>query len=199
MNYMPIGSPYLTQAKLLATQNNVYPQQQQQQGYNSPGWGYETKPTPIPTPVPVQQQLYQHQQQLHPQQQLHQPVQPLQQHQSMPMAVHKQSIMQQQQSLPPQQLPHQQQQLQQQAMHSSASVSYNHQDYPNMVASSVPEGRKEMSRQDYPTHVVHQPHPLIAQLKNESTSSSTINNSSQFNHKYLYIFVDCFVTIINVF
>jgi hypothetical protein len=188
MNNMPNGSLYLTQAKLLATQNNVYPQQQQQQG--SPGWGYKTEPTPIPTPVPVQQPLYQHQQQLH------QPVQPLQQHQSMPTAVHKRSIMQQQQSLPPQQLPHQQQQLQQQAMHSSASVSYNHQDYSNMLASSVPEGRKEMSRQDYPTHVVQQPHPLIAQLKNDSTSSSTMNNSSQFNQKYVSIFLDCFVTII---
>ena len=63
MNYVGQGSPYSTQAKLVAAQNNIYPQQQ---GYNSPGWGYDkTNQTAVASHQQQQQQQY-HQ---HPQQQ----------------------------------------------------------------------------------------------------------------------------------
>ncbi len=51
MSYVPQGSPYSSQTKLVAAQNNAYPQQQQQQtGYNSPagGWGYDKTSVSVP-------------------------------------------------------------------------------------------------------------------------------------------------------
>ena len=50
MSYVPQGSPYSSQTKLVAAQNNAYPQQQQQAGYNSPGggWGYDKTSASVP-------------------------------------------------------------------------------------------------------------------------------------------------------
>ena len=183
MNYVPQGSPYSTQTKLLAAQNNVYPQQPQQ-GYNSPSWGYE-KPvqTPVQTPVPAQQHYQQHYpQQHHPQQQpthsvmpVGEPQQPQQQH-IQQQQIHPQQIQQQQQPLLPQQTVHPQMPV------------YNHQEYPNMMASTHLQEKKEVDRQAY------QPQPAVPQLpaqthqfsgsiKSEPVATSSMNNSTQQNHR----------------
>jgi hypothetical protein len=189
MNYVPQGSPYSTQTKLLVAQNNVYPQQPQQENYNSPSWGYEK---PVHTPVPGQQHYQQQQSQQHYPQ--HLPQQPQPTHPAMPLIEPQQpQQLNQQHQIPPQQIqqqPQTQHPVPQQAAQPQLPV-YNHQEYPNAIASTHSHERKETEKSTF------QPQPLVSQhtansqqfstssVKSEPIATSSMNNTSQQNHRYV--------------
>ena len=163
VNYVPHGSPYSTQAKLLPGQNNAYPQQQQP-GYNSPAWGYD-KPNAAVVP------------------QLH--------HQQLPQQYQQQQVHQQQQQQPAQ-MPVQKQQptgpMHQQQQHSihSQLPAYNHQDYPNTVASSA---SSSSSSSIHAAVLAAQSRHHTQSIKAEPAvnhSADLLNHRAVRNHKPVY-------------
>lgn len=183
MNYVPQGSPYSTQTKLLAAQNNVYPQQPQQ-GYSSPSWGYEK---PVQTPVPAQPHYNQQQQsqQHYPPQQHH----PQQQQSSLPVMplMEPQQLLPQQQVHPQIQQQQQQQLSTQQAIHPQMPV-YNHHEYPNVVASMHSQEINDVEKQAFQSQSstvqpLEETLQFPGQIKTEPMATSSLNNSSQQNHR----------------
>ncbi|XP_046458023.1 LOW QUALITY PROTEIN: nipped-B-like protein A [Daphnia pulex] len=186
MNYVPQGSPYSTQTKLLAAQNNVYPQQPQQENYNSPSWGYEK---PVHTPVPAQQHCQQQQSQQHYPQ--HLPQQPQPTHPAMPLVEPQQPQQyNQQQQIHPQQIQEQpptQHPVPQQAAQPHLPV-YNHQEFPNAITSTRSHERKETDKSTFqPQPIVPQQtansQPFTASVKVDPIALSSMNNSSQQNNR----------------
>lgn len=151
MNYVGQGSPYSTQAKLVAAQNNIYPQQQ---GYNSPGWGYDkmnqTAVAPHQQPQQYHQHPQQHQQQdqLPPQlQDLHEQLPPQLQLQEPSQHHHQQSeevpphlsLLQHEQPLPQQQQQQQEPSSRQSVFHQSHTSNHEFNDAALVPPAKVKE------------------------------------------------------------